>query len=116
MVYSDSLQDLIEKGKLKFLELDKANQLVDTDPFPMNMLNVNFPRGHRKSWPNMNISDPWARKKYAFHDQRREPVYDSEDEDAYKMTIPPNLVVDFFGSHSPKGQRTPQSIFLRLKE
>lgn len=26
-----------------------------------------------------------------FRDQRREPMYESEDEDAYKMAMPPNL-------------------------
>lgn len=49
VVYLDVLQDLIEKGKLKFPESDKANQLVDTDPFSINMVNVNFPKGHRRS-------------------------------------------------------------------
>lgn len=55
------------------------------------MVNVNFPRGHRKSWLNMNLSDPYAQRKYGFCDQRREPMYESEDEDAYKMAMPPNL-------------------------
>ncbi|XP_024199800.1 uncharacterized protein LOC112202998 [Rosa chinensis] len=82
VVYRDALQDLIEKGKLKFPETSKPAQLVDTDPFPVNMVYVNFPRGHRRNWPNMNLSDPRARRRYMFHDQRREPVYDSQDEDA----------------------------------
>lgn len=50
------------------------------------MVNINFPKGHRRSWPNINLPDLWARRKYAFCDQRREPVYESEDE------VVPNLV------------------------